>query len=205
MLKKNLNAVWALVRFNNDLAVQGYISITIETYNYASPPVSGSYTGRWAYSFPMFALAGGSASAFSATGGAALTATTPRAVGGYTYLLYCEDKYPKMVPNQTLGGPFGISNGMFSSQSTIANTLRDPYDVYPEYPHFPLNGVLYSENGAQPADPVSVEVTSIQVKSTSNPNAPGALQPNFDFQVLAMGYRGTNGAGTQSNNYTLTV
>jgi hypothetical protein len=202
VLKKNLNAVWALVRFNNDLAVQGYISITVETYNYASPPVSG-YTGRWAYSFPMYALAGGSASAWSAAGGVALTATVPRAVGGYTYLLYCEDKYPKFVPNQA-GLTYGVSNGMFPTQTSVAQTLRDPYDLYPDYPHFPLNGVVYSESGTQTTDRVDVEVASIYVHTTSSPQAPGALQPNFDFQVLAMGYRGTNGGGTQSANLTLT-
>jgi hypothetical protein len=202
VLKKNMNAVWALVRFNNDLAVQGYISITIETYNYASPP-SGSFTGRWAYSFPTWGLAGGSAQGFAGTGGTALTTVMPRAVGGYTYLLYCEDKYPKFVPN--VASPnFGVSNGMFPSQSSLTDTLRDPYDVYPEYPHFPLNGVAYSESGTQTTDRVDVEVASIQVKSTSNPNVPQNLQPAFDFQVLAMGYRGTNGLGTQSQNYTLT-
>jgi hypothetical protein len=197
-----MNAVWALVKFNNDLAVQGYISLTLETYNYASPPASGSYTGRWAYSFPMFALAGGSASAWNASGGAALAATTPRAVAGYTYLLYCEDKYPKFVPNQA-GLTFGVSNGMFPSQTSVANTLRDPYDVYPEYPHFPLSAVQYSENGAQPADRAAAEVATIYFKSTSSPNTPQNLQPGFDFEVLAMGYRGTNNAGTQQQNYTL--
>ena len=200
--KKNMNAVWALVKFNNDLAVQGYISLTLETYNYASPPASGSYTGRWAYSFPMFGLAGGSAQSFGGTGGTALTAVMPRAVAGYTYLLYCEDKYPKFVPNQA-GLTFGVSNGMFPSQTSVANTLRDPYDVYPEYPHFPLNAVQYSENGAQPLDRAAAEVATIYFKSTSIPNSPQNLQPGFDFEVLAMGYRGTNGAGTQQQNYTL--
>jgi len=202
VLKKNLNAVWALVRFNNDLAVQGYITITVETYNWASPPPSG-WTGRWAYAFPMYALAGGSAQGFGAGSGTALTTTVPRAVGGYTYLLYCEDKYPKMVPNQA-GLTFGVSNGMFPTQTTVAQTLRDPYDVYPEYPHFPLNGVQYSESGTQTTDRVDVEVASIYVHTTSNPQSPGSLQPAFDFQVLAMGYRGTNGGGTQSANLTLT-
>ena len=202
VLKKNLNAVWALVRFNNDLAVQGYISITVETYNYAAPPASG-WTGRWSYSFPVWGLAGGSAQGFAGTGGTALTAVMPRAVGGYTYLLYCEDKYPKFVPN--VASPnFAVSNGMFPSQSSITDTLRDPYDVYPEYPHFPLNGVAYSESGTQTDARVDVEVASIQIKSTSSPNVPQNLQPAFDFQVLAMGYRGTNGLGTQSQNYTLT-
>jgi hypothetical protein len=92
---------------------------------------------------------------------------------------------------------------MFPSQTTVANTLRDPYDVYPEYPHFPLGAVQYSENGAQPSDRAAAEVATIYFKSTSSPNSPGALQPGFDFEVLAMGYRGTNNAGTQQQNYTL--
>jgi hypothetical protein len=108
-----------------------------------------------------------------------------------------------MVPNQA-GINFGVSNGMFPSQTTVANTLRDPYDIYPEYPHFPLSAVQYSENGTQPADRAAVEVATIYFKSTSSPNTPQNLQPAFDFQVMAMGYRGTNSNGTQAENYTLT-
>jgi hypothetical protein len=198
--KSQMSAVWALVKFNNDLAVQGYISITVETYNYASPPISGTFTGRWSYSFPVWGLEGGSAQSFGATGGVALTTVMPRAVGGYTYLLYCEDKYPKFVPN--VASPnFAVSNGMFPSQTSVANTLRDPYDVYPEYPHFPLNGVAYSENGAQPLDKAAVPISAIYVKSTSSPNVPQNLQPAFDFTVLAMGYKGNNDAHNYVLNY----
>jgi hypothetical protein len=212
VLKKNLNAVWALVKFNNDLAVQGYISLIVETYayQYLSNTTNG-YTGRWTYSFPVYAIDGGSVQNFGASAGTALTTSVPRAVGGYTYLLYAEDKYPKYTPNVP-GFGFFPSNGMSPSQATVANTLRDPYDVYPEYPHFGFNGCQYSANATQPtygganpyADEASVEVSAMYVKTQSNPQAPGALQPGIDFQVLAMGYRGTNDAGMQSNNYTLT-
>jgi len=199
------------VRFNNDLAVQGYISLTLDTYAYQyGGNTTNNYTGRWGYSFPMSALAGGSTIAFGATGGVALTATMPRAVGGYTFLLYAADIYPKMIPNQA-GFNFQSSNGMFPSQSTVANTLRDPFDIYSEYAHFPMNAVQYTENAVQPsyggsnpyADQSAVEVAAISVKSTSSPNVPQNLQPAFDFQVLAMGYRGTNSGGTQAQNYTL--
>ena len=211
VLKKDLNAVWALIRFNNDVAVQGSISITVETYAYQyGSNTTNAYTGRWAYSFPMAAIVGGGVYPWSATGGVALTATTPRAVGGFTYLLYCEDKYPKVIPNTVPPSlSFAVSNGMFPSQSTSTNTCRDPYDVYPHYPHLPLNGVQYTENAVQPtyggvyADQASVEVASIYVHSTSSPQTPLVLQPSFDFQVLDMGYRGTNGAGTQGGNFVL--
>jgi hypothetical protein len=202
--KKNLNAVWALVRFNNDIAQQGYFSLTVETYAYQyGSNTTNNYTGRWAYSLPSYAVAGGSAVQFNA--GATLTTTQPRAVGGFTYLLYIEDKYPKMLPN--IAGQFQVSNGMFPSQSLVANTCRDPYDIYPEYQHFPLNAVLYSQNATQPAyggsspyaDQADVEVASIYFKTTQSPNAPQTPQPSLDFQVLAMGYRGDNDA----HNYTL--
>ena len=209
--KKDLNSVWALVRFNNDIAQQGYFSLTVESYAYQfNGNGSNNYTGRWAYSLPSWAVAGGSAVQFNA--GTTLTTTMPRAVGGFTYLLYIEDKYPKMLPN--IAGSFQVSNGMFPSQSQVANTSRDPYDIYPEYQHYPLNAMLYTANATQPpyqptegavyADPADVEVATIYFKTTQGPNAPQSPQPAFDFQVLAMGYRGTNGAGTQAQNYTLT-
>jgi len=205
--KKNLNSVWALVRFNNDIAQQGYFSLTVETYAYQATNTTNNYTGRWAYSLPSYAIAGGSAVQFNA--GATLTTTMPRVVGGFTYLLYIEDKYPKMLPN--IANSFQVSNGLFPSQSLIANVSRDPYDIYPEYAHFPLNAVQYSQNATQPtygpgnpyADQADVEVASIYFKTTSSPNVPQAPQPAFDFQVLAMGYSGINDNGTQANNYTL--
>jgi hypothetical protein len=207
--KKNLNAVWALVRFNNDIAQQGYFSLTVESYAYQfGGNTSNNYTGRWAYSLPMYAVAGGSAVQFNA--GATLTTVMPRAVGGFTYLLYIEDKYPKMLPN--IAGQFQVSNGMFGSQSQVAHTTRDPYDIYPEYQHFPLNAVQYTENATQPAyggsspyaDQGDVEVASVYFKTTQGPNAPQRPQPDFDFQVLSMGFRGTDDAGAVvSQNYTL--
>ena len=207
--KKNLNAVWALVRFNNDIAQQGYFSLTVESYAYQfGGNTSNNYTGRWAYSLPMYAVAGGSAVQFNA--GTTLTTTQPRAVGGFTYLLYIEDKYPKMLPN--IAGQFQVSNGMFGSQSQVAHTTRDPYDIYPEYQHFPLNAVLYTENATQPtyggsspyADQGDVEVATVYFKTTQSPNAPQRPQPDFDFQVLSMGFRGTDDAGAVvSQNYTL--
>jgi hypothetical protein len=211
--KNQMNSVWALVKFNNDLLVQGYLAITIETYAYQyNSNTSNAFTGRYSYSFPGSAIVGGSVSLFNATGGTAPAITVPRAVGGFTYLLYCEDHTPKMLPNNGTNA-FQVSNGMFASQATTANTLRDPFDLYPEYPHFPLNTVSYTENAIQPtyggsnvyADQASVEVATIYIKTTSSPNSPQNLQPNFDFQVLAMGYRGSNANGIQAQNYTLQV
>jgi hypothetical protein len=209
--KNNLNCAWFLVRFNNDLAVQGYIAIQIETYAYAyTGNTTNEYTGRWAYSFPMNAIQSGSTTGWTAADGVALTQTVPRAVGGYTYLLYCEDKYPKTLVNQS-GLTFNSGNGMFPSQTTCDKCLRDPYDIYPEYPHFALNAVQYSQNATQPTypsvdytDQADVDVARILFKSTSSPNTPQSPQPSYDFQIMAMGYIGTNGAGVQGAHYILT-
>jgi len=211
--KKNLNAVWALVRFNTELAQQGYFSLTVESYAYQTPPATGAFTGRWAYSLPMFALAGGSTAAFNAS--STLTTAMPRALAGYTYLLYCEDKYPKMLLNTSATAnptAFQVSNGMFPSQSLVSKTARDPYDVYSQYQHFPLSAVQYSQNALQPSYPTAeyedqgdVEVSAIYFKTTQNPNTPQAPQPALDFQVLAMGYRGITDAGAVvAENYELT-
>jgi hypothetical protein len=198
--KANLRNAWFLVRFNADIAVQGSLAIQIETYAYQFTfpgPTYPSFTGRWAYSFPLQQGVG-----FAGQTNTNLTTATtiPRLKAGFTYLLYAGDYSsvgmpgPYLPPSNTfLAG----ASGLFGpSQAQVDNTLKDPYDVYPEYPHIGLTSCLYTANATQPpyggANPYSdqgaVEVASIYLNTSSTAPYSGVGQTVTDFNVLAMGY-----------------
>jgi len=206
--KANLRTAWFLVKFNADIALQGSLAIQIDTYAYQYPfpvPVPPatypSYTGRWAYSFPLQQGIG-----FNAAAGTNInTGGTPglfssRLRAGFTYLLYAGDYSTVGAPGPV--GPLTTQYlpggaGLFApSQTLLTNTLRDPYDVYPEYPHFGLTSCLYTPNATQPpygganpySDPAAVEVASIYLNTNSTSPTSGVGQTVTDFQVLAMGY-----------------
>jgi len=200
--KANLQSAWFLVKFNADIALQGSLAIQIDTYAYQyTGNTTNSYTGRWAYSFPLQQAVGfnvGAATNITAGGSPGLF--SPRLRSGFTYLLYAGDYSsfgaagPLQPPtNQYL--PAG--SGLFApSQTLLTNTLRDPYDIYPEYPHFGLTSCLYSANATQPpygganpySDQAAVEVASIYLNTSSTAPYSGTGQTVTDFQVLAMGF-----------------
>jgi hypothetical protein len=204
--KANLKSAWFLVKFNADIAVQGSLAIQIETYAYQyNGNTSNNYTGRWAYSFPLQQGVGFNAATttnINAAGNPGANSSRLRA--GFTYLLYAGDY-------TTIGaaGPLGTSStsylvgggGLFApSQVLVENTLKDPYDIYPEYPHFGLTSCQYIANAVQPSyggtysDPAAVEVASIYLNTSSTAPYSGIGQTVTDFQVMAMGYTTSSGS-----------
>ena len=209
--KANLQNAWFLVKFNADIALQGSFAIQIDTYayQYAFPgPTYPAYTGRWAYSFPFQQGFG-----FVATQTTNLTTsvTIPRLRAGFTYLLYAGDYSAVGVSGAYLtGGSTYLAGGagLFApSQALVANSLKDPFDIYPEYPHLGLTSCLYLPNAVQPtygapySDPASVEVASIYLNTSSTAPYSGVGQTITDFQVMAMGYTSNNGSFTYPLSY----
>ena len=211
--KANLRNVWFLVRFNQDIALQGSLAIQIESYAYQYTGNTGTnaYTGRWAYSFPLQQGYG-----FSATSTTNITNAAgvlfPRLRAGFTYLLYAADTTPPYLPGLIPSSTFyDGGSGLFTpSQVSTENTLRDPYDIYTEYPHFAMSATQYTQNAVQPtyggtgpySDQGAVEIASIYLNTSSTSPTSGTGQTGTDFNVLAMGYSGVNNSN-QTQNYTL--
>jgi hypothetical protein len=201
--KANLQNAWFLVKFNADIALQGSLAIQIDTYAYQyGGNTTNGFTGRWAYSFPLQQAVGFNAgSATNITTGGSPGLLSPRLRAGFTYLLYAGDYTTvgaagPLQPASSQYLPAGA--GLFApSQALIANTLRDPYDIYPEYPHFGLTSCLYTANATQPpygganpySDQAAVEVASIYLNTNSTSPSSGVGQTVTDFQVMAMGYK----------------
>jgi hypothetical protein len=202
--KADLQNAWFLVKFNADIALQGSLAIQIDTYayQYAFPgPSYPAYTGRWAYSFPLQQGVGFTA---QQTTNITTGTTFPRLRAGFTYLLYAGDYSTVGLPGPYLtGSPTYLTGGagLFPpSQALVANSLKDPFDIYPEFPHIGLTSCLYLPNAVQPTygspytDPASVEVASIYLNTSSTAPYSGVGQTVTDFQVIDMGYTSTNGS-----------
>ena len=198
--KANLKSAWFLVKFNQDIALQGSLAIQIETYAYQyGSNTTNNYTGRWAYSFPLSQGVG-----FNA--GIATNITTaagllyPRLKAGFTYLLYAGDITPTTL--SVLSGTYqtGGANLFAPSQVSTSNTLRDPFDLFTQYPHFGLTSCQYTPNATQPpygignpySDPADVEVASIYLNTSSTCPTSGVGQTIMDYQILNMGWSGDN-------------
>ena len=198
--KATLRSAWFLVKFNADIAVQGSLAIQIDTYAYQftfpGPPFP-SYTGRWAYSFPLQQNVGFSG---APTTNLTTSTATPRLKGGFTYLLYAGDYSSVGMP-----GPYYASSSSYlaggsalfaPSQNSVTNTLKDPYDIYPDFPHIGLTSCSYSPNATQPpygganpySDPAAVQVASIYLNTSSTAPYSGVGQTVTDFNVIDMGY-----------------
>ncbi len=205
--KANLQNAWFLVKFNADIALQGNLAIQIDTYAYqGTNNTSNAYTGRWAYSFPLQQSIGFSA---VTTTNITTSVTTPRLRSGFTYLLYAEDNAPSVSPAASQYLPEG--SGLFTpSQILVQKTLRNPYDIYPQYPHFGMADCLYSSNALQPSfggvnaysDPGAVEVASIYLNTNSTGPFSGVGQTVFDWNVLAFGYNGYSGSSNIPFSYS---
>lgn len=195
--KKNLRNAWVLIKMNADCALQGALAIQIETYAYQfGGNGSNDYTSRWAYSFPQNFNAG-------TTTNITTSLTTPRLKNGFIYLLYAGDISPSVQPSAGLTYATNGATLFAPSQVSTENTLRDPYDVYPQYPHLGLTSSTYVANATSPAyggsspytDPADVEVASIYLNTNSTSPTSGVGQTVFDFNVLAFGYSGVVEAG----------
>tara|TARA_R110000868_G_scaffold222761_1_gene474622 strand:+ start:796 stop:2685 length:1890 start_codon:yes stop_codon:yes gene_type:complete len=199
ILKRDLTSVWALITTTNPILTQGYLSFELLTYAYQAPPPGlSTFNSQWAYSFPSNALP----TSVLAFGGGAETTVNPRLNRGYTYLIYAQDLVPKLLPNVAITSPnFVNSGGLYPSQSEIAYTLRDPYDIYPQYAHYGLGGVQYKEVASTPT--VSYTDSSYgelsQIRITTSSTAPQTGTVAFDFTVQSIGFRGKNALGNTVN------
>ena len=196
--KKNLRNAWFLIKMNSDVAQQGNIAIQIETYAYQfNGNTTNDYTGRWAYSLPLQQGQG-----FAASNTTNITNTAglliPRLRSGFTYLLYAGDISPAIIPNNGLTYAQGGSTLFAPSQVSTQNTLRDPFELYTNYPHLGLTSSSYVANAVQPSygganpytDQADVEVASIYLNTSSTAPPSGAGQNVMDFNVMAFGYSG---------------
>ena len=116
-----IQSVWALVQpaVNTNIYTAGVVAFNLYSFDDANPPTSGFYNTRWAYS--------NSQGQNNGVGGVNLYA-------GYTYLLYAYDA-PR-ITNQTGVGQPDIQDW----------GLRDPYDLYTDVHHIPLQNAVISFN-----------------------------------------------------------
>lgn len=116
-----IQSVWALVQptVNTNIYVAGVVALNLYSYDNANPPTSGFYNTRWAYS--------NSSGINSGQSGVNLYAN-------YTYLLYASDA-PRITNQVGVGVPDIQDSG-----------LRDPYDLYPDVNHIPLQNCVLAFN-----------------------------------------------------------
>jgi hypothetical protein len=167
ILRKNLNAVWAVIRPNANIAVQGAIFFNIFTYDVASPP-GGAFTSRWDYNANNLALP--------------LTTGAQTLCAGFKYLIYCYDA-PKIVATPANLTTIAQANGQYPTQ-TYATRLNDPYDIYTDIPHIPFSAVSLHPNPQTAPIPLDVQVSGLALNTTSS-----SLTAGLDFDVIAMGYK----------------
>jgi hypothetical protein len=116
-----VQSVWALVQpaVNTNIYTAGVIALNLYSYDDANPPTSGFYNTRWAYSNSQ-----GINSGLSGT----------NLYANYTYLLYAYDA-PRINNSSAVGVPDNQDWG-----------LRDPYDIYPDVNHIPLQNCVLAFN-----------------------------------------------------------
>jgi len=118
---EKIQSVWALVQpaVNTNIYTAGIIALNLYSFDDANPPTSSFYNTRWAYS--------NSAGVNSGQTGTNLYA-------GFTYLLYAYDA-PRITNQTGVGQPDVQDTG-----------LRDPYDLYTDVHHIPLQNVVIAFN-----------------------------------------------------------
>jgi len=116
-----IQSVWALVQpaVNTNIYTPGIIALNLYSYDATNPPTSSFYNTRWAY---------------SNTAGINSGQTGTNLYAGYTYLVYAYDA-PR-ITNQTGVGQPDIQDW----------GLRDPYDIYPDVNHIPLQNCVLAFN-----------------------------------------------------------
>lgn len=120
-LQERIQSVWVLVQpaVNTNIYTAGIIALNLYSFDDANPPTSGFFNTRWAYS--------NSAGINSGQTGTNLYA-------GYTYLLYAYDA-PRITNQTGVGQPDRQDWG-----------LRDPYDIYTDIHHIPLQNCVIAFN-----------------------------------------------------------
>ena len=116
-----LQSVWALVQpaVNTNIYTAGVVAFNLYSFDDANLPTSGFYNTRWAYSNSQGLNSG---------------QTGTNLYAGYTYLLYAYDA-PR-ITNQTGVGQPDIQDW----------GLRDPYDLYTDVHHIPLQNCVLAFN-----------------------------------------------------------
>jgi hypothetical protein len=118
-IKSKIQSAWVLIRPTVNLYLAGYLAINLYSFDDANPPTSGFFNTRWAYSNSVGAVAG---------------ATGTNLFAGYTYLLYANDA-PRITNSSAIGVPDSQVSG-----------LRDPYDIYTDVNHIPLQNTIVAFN-----------------------------------------------------------
>lgn len=119
--QERIQSVWALVQpaVNTNIYTAGVIALNLYSFDDANPPASGFYNTRWAY---------------SNTQGLNSGQTGVNLYAGYTYLLYAYDA-PRTTNITGVGQPDTQDWG-----------LRDPYDIYTDVHHIPLQNCVIAFN-----------------------------------------------------------
>lgn len=117
--KTGLQTLWAVVNPVVNIYTAGVLSLNIYSYDVNHPPTSGFYNTRWAY---------------SNTQGAVALGTGVNLFANRSYLVHAFD-VPKTQNALGVGFP-----------NTQTTGLRDPYDIYPDIPHIPLQNCVVAFN-----------------------------------------------------------
>lgn len=117
--KTGLQTLWAVVNPVVNIYTAGVLSLNVYSYDVNHPPTSGFYNTRWAY---------------SNTQGAAALGTGVNLFANRSYLVHAFD-VPKTQNALGVGFP-----------NTQTAGLRDPYDIYPDIPHIPLQNCVVAFN-----------------------------------------------------------
>ena len=117
--KTGLQTLWAVINPVVNIYTAGVLSLNIYSYDVNHPPTSGFYNTRWAYSNTAGVVAG---------------TTGVNLIANRSYLVHAYD-----VPKTQIG----LGNGFPNTQTT---GLRDPYDIYPDIPHIPLQNCIVAFN-----------------------------------------------------------
>lgn len=117
--KTGLQTLWAVVNPVVNIYTAGVLSLNVYSYDVNHPPTSGFYNTRWAY---------------SNTQGAAALGTGVNLFANRSYLVHAFD-VPKTQNALGVGFP-----------NTQTTGLRDPYDIYPDIPHIPLQNCVVAFN-----------------------------------------------------------
>ena len=118
-IKSQVQSAWALIRPTVNLYLPGLLAINLYSFDDANPPTSSFFNTRWAYSNSTGTVAG---------------ATGTNLYAGYTYLLYANDS-PRITNTSAIGVPDSQISG-----------LRDPYDIYTDVNHIPLQNCIVAFN-----------------------------------------------------------
>lgn len=117
--KTGLQTLWAVVNPVVNIYTAGVLSLNVYSYDVNHPPTSGFYNTRWAY---------------SNTQGAVALGTGVNLFANRSYLVHAFD-VPKTQNALGVGFP-----------NTQTTGLRDPYDIYPDIPHIPLQNCVVAFN-----------------------------------------------------------